>query len=387
MKEHTLRRVYGLFLVIFAILAVIAAYALRSLNRSVASTDWVNHANAVIYEAEGTFSSLQAAEGALRTYLLTGDVRDRTSSSEAYALLDEHLETLKALTRNEAAAQAHVERIESLLRARIGFAERVETARAASQTASVQALLGEDAGSTAVGEISREIERLVALQATLLTERDRQAFLQASTTRWVVGTGVSVNLVLFGVVAWIIRDDLQTRKKLAATLQASNELLEVKVKERTAELAATNSQLVAENRERRWANQALEHQLRYNQLIVDSVHDLVFVLTRALKVTRVNPAALRVSGREQAELLGRSLNTVLRWNATTPLDSFGANDPVAASLRDGRELRGHPAELLARDGRAIAVILSCVPLRDRDKVVGGVITLQLTPASSTPSAA
>lgn len=382
MKDHTLRRVYGLFLVIFAILAVIAAYALRSLNRSVASADWVNHSHAVIYEAEGIFSSLQAAEGALRTYLLTGDARDRTASGAAYALVDEHLQTLKALIRDEADAQVHLQRIEALVQARTAFAERVQAARVASQTASVQTLLGEDAGSTAVTDLGREIERLVDLQAALLNEREQVAFVQAATTRWVVGTGVAVNLVLFGVVSWIIRDDLNTRRRLAEALQVSNDLLEQKVRERTAELATTNSQLVAENRERRWANQALEHQLRYNQLIVDSVHDLVFVMTRALKITRVNPATLRVCGRPPAELLGRSLDTVLRWNAMTPIDAAAVNDPLAAALRDGRELRAQPAELVVRDGRVVAVVLSCVPLRDRDKVVGGVMTLQPALASS-----
>ncbi len=381
MKDHTLRRIYGLFLVIFAILAVVAAYALRSLNRSVASADWVNHAHAVIYEAEGVLGSLQAAEGALRTYLLTGDTRDRTASGAAYRLVDEHLETLKALTREENVAGDHVQRIDDLVRARAAFAGRVETARSASQTASVQALLGEDAGSTAVGDLRREIDRLVDLQAGLLNERDHQAYVQAAITRWVVGTGVAINLILFGVVAWIIRDDLEARRKLAAALQVSNELLEQKVRERTAELGAANIQLVAENRERRWANQALEHQLRYNQLIVDSVHDLVFVLTRALKITRVNPATLRVSGHEPAALLGRPLATVVRWNDGTSPDAAIALDPVALSLRDGRELHGHPALLVNQDGREIPVRLSCIPLRDCDKVVGGVITLQMETVS------
>ena len=69
--------------------------------------------------------------------------------------------------------------------------------------------------------------------------------------------------------------------------------------DRTAELASTNATLSTENLERQWANQALEHQLRYNHLIVDSINDLVFVLTKALNISRVN------SGRDAAFRLQR----------------------------------------------------------------------------------
>lgn len=387
MKDHILRRVYGLFLVIFVILAVIAAYALRSLNRTSASADQVNHAHAVIFEAEKTLSRLASAQGALRSFVLTGGARERAEARDAYTLVDEHLETLKALTRSEPDVQSLVEEIETLVRVRIAVGARIEAARVASEMGVVARLLEEDAGGMALAELGRRVDQLVDRQSVLINERDSMAFVQAETTRWVVGTGVAVNFVLFGVVAWIIRDDLNARRKLADALQTSNDRLEIKVGERTAELASTNTKLLAENLERRWANQALEHQLRYNQLIVDSVHDLVFVITRALKITRVNPATLRLSGREPVELLGRPLGSALRWNETQPIDPASAFDPLVVSLRDGHELRAKLAELLTNDGRVIPVVLTCVPLRDRDRVVGGVITLQSAPATSTPDAA
>lgn len=386
MKDHILRRVYGLFLVIFVILALIAAYALRSLNRSSASADQVNHAHAVIFEAEKTLSRLAAAQGALRSYLLTGETRDRAEARDGFSLVDEHLETLKALTRSDAEIQPLVQEIETLARARIAVGARIESARAAGQMTAVAGLLEEDAGGMVMTELSRHIDQLVDRQSVLINERDSQTFVQAETTRWVVGTGVAVNFILFGVVAWVIRDDLQARRKLAEALQTSNDRLEIKVSERTSELAASNAKLITENRERRWANQALEHQLRYNQLIVDSVHDLVFVMTRALKITRVNPSTLRLTKREPVELLGRPLSVSLRWDATRPVDPANSFDPLVVALRDGQELRSHPAELLTKDGSAVSVVLSCVPLRDRDRVVGGVITLQPTHASSRADA-
>lgn len=378
MKDKTLNRVFGFFLVIFGVLAVVAVYAVRSLNRSVAGNDWVNHTHAVILEVEGVLAELQAGEGALRTYLLTGNSSDLAASRENFAIMTEHLELAKALTRNDPESQAQVLRLEALVGERTAFAQRAGEARGANQAATVQALLEADAGSAAVAEIRRQVGRLTDGQRALLAERDRTAYLQAQTTRWVVGSGVALNFVLFAAVAWLIRDDLAARRRLAVSLQEANAQLEDRVRERTAELAAANERLKMENLERRWSGQSLEHQLRYNQLIVDSVNDLVFVLTKALKITRINPAVIHLTGYELPALLSQPLSAVVQLSAE-PGQPAGALDPVGQALRDGRDLQNRPAEVTDKHGRKIPARLTLFPLRDRDKVVGGVIILQARP--------
>jgi len=77
-----------------------------------------------------------------------------------------------------------------------------------------------------------------------------------------------------------------------------NRLLERKVQEDAADLAAANERLSIENLERCWINQALEHQLRYDRLIVNSINDLVFVLTKTMNISRINPAVVHLSGWE-----------------------------------------------------------------------------------------
>jgi hypothetical protein len=49
---------------------------------------------------------------------------------------------------------------------------------------------------------------------------------------------------------------------------------------------------------------------------------------------------------------------------------------LAQALRDGRELQGLAVELVSKEGRATPYRLSLFPLRDRDKVVGAVVTLR-----------
>jgi len=158
-----------------------------------------------------------------------------------------------------------------------------------------------------------------------------------------------------------------------------NRLLEAAVRERTAEVAAANTKLTSENLERRWANQALEHQLRYDQLIINSIADLVFVFTKAMNISRVNPAVVHLTGWELQELINSPLSRIVRLQE----DPLGARskiaDPLAQALAEGRDLRDKPATIEDRNGRRIPVRFTMFPLRDRDKVVGGIAVIQEIP--------
>ncbi len=381
MKDLTLRRVYVFFLAIFGVLAAVAVYAIGAINRAQVSSDWVNQTHETVLEVDGVLSTLRAGDGAIRTYLLTGDRRDLAAAREAFAVTTEHLEIAKALTRSDENAHAQVLRLEELANRRNEWAEQVAARREANDTAGVQELLRADAGVDALGEIRRAVERLRGEQMALLANRDRESYLQAQKTRWVVGTGVALNFVLFGAVSWLIRDDLAVRRRAAEVLRAANEQLDTKVRERTTELATTNEQLTLENLERRWTNQALEHQLRYNQLIVDSVYDAVFVLTKALNVTRINPAVVHLTGWEAKDLLGGPLQRVVQLeekNAEVALSQIGA---ISQALREGRELRERPAWVEDRRGRKVTAKVTLFPLRDRDKVVGGILIVHAASVS------
>lgn len=373
MQDNILTRVFALFLVIFAVIAGVAVYALRTINRSVASSDWVNHTYATIYEFESIASHLRLGDGLMHTYAFTGDPRDLAAAREAFTQLAERLDTAKALTRDEAAAREALLRIETQIRERETLAQAVWTARSADQPDKVRSLLAADAGSDAVTAIERSLGKLRDAQYELLSERDHVSYLQAQTTRWVVGVGIALNLVLLGSVGWLLRDDIASRRRAANALTEANAQLEARVRERTAELQTANSRLQAENLERKWTIASQEHQLRYNRLIVNSVNDLVFVLTKAMTVTRINAAVVHLTGREDESILTAPLAQVVEV-ARDPVTGL---DPLARALQDGRELRHHPAIVLGQDGRRTPARLTLIPLRDQDKVVGGVAVVQV----------
>jgi len=375
--EKTIRRVIGFFIVISLVLVVVAVEAVRNISRSVSASDWVNHTHTVILRAEAARASLHEGNGAWHTYVLTGDDRDLAASRESFASLSDNLDVVDAMTRQEPEQHAEIAQLKSIAEQRSDFIERVAAARQAGKMEAVRSLLSADAAGTSLKDFERVAGKLKEEELALLTDRDNASFLQAQATRWTVWIGVALDVLLLAGAGWLIRDDIAARELVERTLRESNENLEARVRERTAELVAANEKLSSENLERQWANQALEHQLRYNQLIVDSISDLVFVVTKALKISRINPAVVRFTGIEPSGLVNEPLSRVVKLNAAS-----GGEDPPFADLavqavREGRDLRDQPATAFDKRGKQSPVRFTLFPLRDRDKVVGAIITLQI----------
>jgi len=157
---------------------------------------------------------------------------------------------------------------------------------------------------------------------------------------------------------------------IQATLK-QNRALETNARERAVETVAANEKLKSQILERRWVNQALEHQLRYDQLIVNSISDLVFVVTKSVNISRINPAVVQLTGWEAIDLVNSPLARVVRLEA-----GGSKGDTLTQALSAGHDVRDCPAEIVDRHGGRISVRLTLFPLRDRDKVVGGVVILR-----------
>lgn len=375
MKDNIEKRLIGLFVLLLAILAYVAVSAVRNIQQSIKDNDWVNHTQDVILHANDVLSYLHAGDAALRSFIISGDRRDQAGYRVAYSTMVERLDQGIFLTHdNDEEKPIHKSflDLQTLISNRIDVARSIVKARDQGGINAVKALFAANPDIESISRIERTVNSITADANKLLTERDQQQHLQAQATSTIVYVGLGVDIALLLFVLWLIRDDLVSRRKAARALEEANAQLEVKVQERTAELVQTNQALKQENLERRWSYQALDHQLRYNQLIINAIAELVIVVSRALNVSRVNPAVVHQTGWEPQDLVAQSIERVVQF----PPDAAGQN-PLTLALRDGREIQDRPAVLRTRDGRSINVRFSLIPLHDQDKVVGGVVTLRI----------
>jgi PAS domain S-box-containing protein len=369
MKENIEKRVIGLFFLMLMILVGIALASVRNIQRSKDKSDWVNHTHEVVLDANAIAGYLHEGDAAMSAYLLTGDKRDQGNYRAAYGAMVNQMDVALAVTATEAYHKDFTS-LTNLIGRHINFTRTLVQAREQGgvEGARQAAQAHPDGESTA--EIDRLIGQINENQASLLRQRDREAVDQANSTKLVVYTGVIVNFILLVFASWLIRDDLKSRRIAATALEDANAQLEAKVQERTAELVKSNQALKKENLERRWSYQALDHQLRYNQLIVNSITEMVFVVSKALNISRVNPSVTQVSLWEPQDLISQSIERVLQ------LPADGPANPIISALNEGRELQERPAVVLTKTGGTIPVRFNLVPLRDDNKIVGGVVTVR-----------
>lgn len=118
--------------------------------------------------------------------------------------------------------------------------------------------------------------------------------------------------------------------------------------------------------------------MRYSNLIVESVANPVVVITKALNISRVNPAMEKITGGTSVDLADQPLTNHVVLESTSGEEEESI-DPLTWSLRHGQDLVERPAEVISQSGRRKPVISNLYPLRDHDKVVGGVVVLRIRP--------
>ena len=144
----------------------------------------------------------------------------------------------------------------------------------------------------------------------------------------------------------------------AKALQQTNEELEARVQERTAELARKA--------------QALRESEESLATTLNSIGDAVIATDTDGRVTRMNPVAEQLTGWPQAEAQGKALTDVFR------IMNEGTNAPVASPvervLRDGVVvgLANHTV-LVARNGVKRPIADSGAPIRDAHGALRGVV--------------
>ena len=91
-----------------------------------------------------------------------------------------------------------------------------------------------------------------------------------------------------------------------------------------------------------------------------------------MNISRINPAVVHLTGWEPQELVNSPLSRVVRLDGDGRGSGASAAYPLAQALKEGRDLRDQPAILEDKRGHLTPVRLTLFPLRDGDKVVGGV---------------
>ncbi len=171
-----------------------------------------------------------------------------------------------------------------------------------------------------------------------------------------------------------ICSDITERKQAEDALQKAKAEMELRVRERTVELAGVNQELALQLEERQRAELALEQLSHQNELILNSVREGLCGLDLQRKITFVNPAAAKLLGYRVEELIGQPISILL--------DHPGAGSPdtpevlaIYTSLNHGAVHQSTGITFWRKDGSSFPVEYVSTPIREVE-LVGAVVAFK-----------
>ena len=128
--------------------------------------------------------------------------------------------------------------------------------------------------------------------------------------------------------------------------------------------------------EAKQAEEKLEQLNRHNELILNSVGEGIYGLDLQGKTTFVNPAAVRLTGWDAEELIGRHQHDMIHHTKPDGTPYPNEECPIYAALNDGTTHRITDEVFWRKDGTSFPVDYVSTPIRERGEIVGAVVLFE-----------
>jgi len=365
---------------------------------------WVKHSLEVRSQVQIVHTRLEEAETGVLGYLLTRDPEWLTPFVKAQEQLPQILKHLETMVADNRAQSRRVRRISELVSRRFESLRWLPTSVAPGKTGSDPALL---ASKTALENIRRLVAETRDEEDRLLEERQMHARAVWKRGYLIIAAGL-VLAPIGGILALLVftngvvrrirvlaenaqrfargkpvtpvasgNDEIGRLERSLADAAAllarrerqlvhSRDDLEVRVKERTAELAEANRALTAEVSERTRAQDEVADTNRRLKSIIDASPLAIIRLDLQGTVQGWNPAAEAIFGWTEQEVVGKLLPTV----PDDESESF--NELLAGSAR-GEVLTGYETRRRRKDGKLVNIRLWTAPVRNARGEIRGKI--------------
>lgn len=139
-----------------------------------------------------------------------------------------------------------------------------------------------------------------------------------------------------------------------------------KMRRRIAELESTEAEC-------KRAQGELEKLTRRDELILSSAGEGIVGLDHRGDVTFANPAAARLLGYEEDEIVGRHSHSTWHYARADGSPYPEEQCPIYAAYKDGRVHRGSDEVFWRKDGSSFPVEYTSTPIREQGRLVGAVV--------------
>jgi signal transduction histidine kinase len=242
-------------------LLIFISIGLLSYQRLLRARDdvfWVTHTHIVLETLETVQASVISAETNQRGFLLTDDETYLSAYNDSLAKARLGLRDVRQLTVDNPIQQKSLDAIEPLVKQRFGLlADVVQTRQKGGLDAAVDSIKS-GAGKRAMNQLDGAISAMEDREHTLLAQRTKTADASTAQARHVIVVGYTLSFFFLFLAGAMIFQEMERRRVAEEEIRGLNANLEVRVTERTAELAFSNSELHARTADLARSNNELQ---------------------------------------------------------------------------------------------------------------------------------
>ncbi|MBM3334653.1 CHASE3 domain-containing protein, partial [Candidatus Sumerlaeota bacterium] len=213
------------FALALLVIVVVSAIAYRSMSRLIGTSRSVAHTHEVLLHTGHLTSRLREAEMEERSYVLTGDESYSKRCQAAAALVSEEIQRVRMLTKDDPDQQRRLDALEPLVAEKLAeVRETLELRKSKGLEAALQGI-ETDREKKVVADILALITEMESYENELLRQRDEAASASIRQSFIIFAIWVLVGLGLFGLVAYLVRQDLAAHRRAENALLESEEKL------------------------------------------------------------------------------------------------------------------------------------------------------------------
>jgi len=328
-------------------LAVIGVVSYLSVLRLDENRSWIEHTHEVLGSLESLMSAATDSETAVRGYVITGDASYLEPYRQAAAIVGGRIRRLRALMPDDRAQQQRLDAVEALVTHRLADLSIVVDLRKDRGFPAAQSEILTGKGKRFHDQIRRLVAQMEDAETSLLQEREQQAHRSSNLAQAVILGGGLLAFGIVGLALFVTRRDFAGRAHAERALREARDHLELRVRQRTAEL-----------------EQAGETDSRLASIIASS-DDAIASKDLEGIITSWNPGAERLFGYSAQEAVGKPMAMLI------PPERSSEEPLILARIARGETTDHFETVRTHKDGRKIDVSVTISPIRDsRGRIVG-----------------
>ncbi|WP_343632821.1 CHASE3 domain-containing protein [Fluviicola sp.] len=203
------------------VLVIVGAYAYQSTKQYKNSSEWVNHTQEVINEAQSILLNVEDIETAQRGYVITADEKFLIPYKDGVAELPKAHLKLNQLVHDNPPQRELLAKINSLIIQKTTFAEQVISVRSKVGFSAAQDLIESGEGESLMASIRSLLERFIANEESYLTTRFSDSNEQFAHTATIILASISLAILFVAITLYFFLKDYNRRLRSEKQLKAS----------------------------------------------------------------------------------------------------------------------------------------------------------------------